>query len=598
MPIHYLTSDIVSKIAAGEVIERPCYALKELLENSIDAQATTIDIEAHNAGLDRIAVIDNGIGMSEEDLLLAPIRHTTSKIQSDNDLHTISTMGFRGEALASICAVSTLTLRSKTKDARSGSMLLLKHNQQIDHTPIGMSNGTHIIVDHIFDNLPARKKFLRNTQTEYRYLIDTITSIALAHPQLTLSFTHNDRRILTLTQHDCAQRIQSLLGSDLFQNMVPITFENEHLSLHGYIGKPQIATHTAQKQFIYVNNRRIQAPLITNAVRGSYGTLLEASSQPIFLLFITMRPEQLDVNVHPRKETVYFLNQSEIAQSITEAVAQTLSTHNLTHIDARWQKEDVYSPKTYLHTHLKNTVSNPSAMQLREQVLTQYYGSHLKTSSDIIQLHNTYLVTETREGILLVDQHAAHERILYEKFLEAFNNEKDKGESYQLAVPVHLSVSLADQSLLFQHKDIFIRMGFQFNTKEIVIPTKVGIHPESISNSTMDPVLQRGDPLTNEILFTCVPSILKDHTIQQLITELLDDLREDKTPNLDIRSHRMLSYLACRSAIMAGDKLTKERMKSLLEELSHCKTEYTCPHGRPVKVELPLKSMHKLFKRI
>lgn len=605
MPIHHLTSDIVSKIAAGEVIERPCYALKELLENSIDAQSTIIDIEATNAGLDRLAVIDNGVGMSSEDLLLAPIRHTTSKIQSADDLHTISTMGFRGEALASIGAVSTLTLRSKQASDRSGWMLILKHSNQLDHSPVGMSNGTHIIVDHLFDNLPARKKFLRNTQTEYRYLIDIITSIALAYPQLAFSFTHNSRRVLTLPSHESTQRTQSLLGNELYQNLVPINFENEHLHIEGFIGKPQISTHTTQKQFIYINHRRVHSSIITNSIRAAYGTLLESSSQPVFVLFIKLRPEQIDINIHPRKEAVHFLNQSEITQSIIDAVSQALAKHNLTQIDARWQKDDVFNQKSYLHTHLKHTVSNPSANLLREQVLTQYYGSNLKTSSDIIQLHNTYLVTETKEGILLVDQHAAHERILYEKFLSAFENEKQKGESYELEKPLELSLSVSDQELLLQNLNAFTTIGFKFKSDSAVIHAQAGIHPEDNANATLDPVpamqdqdLQRGDKQSNTFHLTHVPSILKDHPIKQLITEILDDLREDKTPNLDIRSHRMLSYLACRSAIMAGDKLTKERMKSLLEELAQCQTEYTCPHGRPVKVELPLKSMHKLFKRI
>lgn len=588
MPIHHLPPHIVAKIAAGEVIERPCYAVKELIENAIDAHATSIDIHIQNAGLDNITIIDNGDGITYEELPFAIERHTTSKIETEIDLQTIKTLGFRGEALASIAAVSKLTMRSKTKDGGKGGLLQSTFAQLSTHSPIGMAQGTHVIVEDLFGSLPARKKFFKSTALEYRYILEHITSHALTNPQIAWSLTHNDKHIFTLhANQNLLDRAHHLLGSHISSQLVPIEYQSDNIKISGFIGKPQIQTHTAQKQFIFLNNRRISSLAISNTARAAYGSLLEATAHPMFVINITIAPTQYDVNVHPRKETVFFYDQEQILQHISSAFTQSLAQHKLTYIDARWQKEDTENIKSLHHTHLKNTVSHDTAEMLREKVLTPYYGSSLKKNSDIIQLHNTYLISETENGILIVDQHAAHERVLYEKFLEAFELEKETAISYNLKKPLEISLSITDREIVMEFIHIFIKLGFKFvdGLIEIDDPTVINSATQS-SNSQ------------NILQIISVPNILKDHPIDNLIVELIDDLRNDKVPSLDIRSHRMLSYLACRSAIMAGDKLTKERSKLLLEELSQCKTEYTCPHGRPAKVELQLKNMHKLFKRL
>lgn len=571
MPIHVLEPDIVSKIAAGEVIERPCYALKELLENSIDAQATTIDIDLQHFGLNRIAVIDNGHGMNPEDLALAAQRHTTSKIQQLADLSALATLGFRGEALAAISAVSHTTIRSRPVDHAKGHVIQIHSQVQSSPQPIGMPHGTQIIVEQLFANLPARKKFLHNTNTEYRYLIDTVTNIALAHPHIKFSLQHNDRHLFTLPTQSATNRHQYLLGQEIFSQLVPFQFTDTYYQASGYLAKPQLSTYSNHKQYIFINHRRVLSSAIANTVRDAYGTLLESAAYPVFVLHLTMRPEQIDANVHPRKETVHFLNQSEVLDSLRIKIREALFQHNLTTIDARWQLHPNISSQTHQsHTHLKNTVNTPTALQLREQVLQQYQGTNPKVSADIFQLHQTYIITETTQGVLILDQHAAHERVLYEKFLAAYQDQLGPDSAYALSEIINISVSPSDYTLFTQFQSQLEQLGFRF------------AHHDS----------------QTQLLITHVPAVLREHALPQLLQHLFDDLREERALQLDVRSHRMLSYLACRSAIMAGDKLTKERMRALIQELSACQTSYTCPHGRPVQVEIPLKSMHKIFKRI
>lgn len=578
MPIHYLPSPLVAKIAAGEVIERPCYAVKELIENAIDASATAIEIHIQNAGLDSITVIDNGEGIPYDELPLTIERHTTSKINSEDDLMSIKTLGFRGEALASIAAVSKLTLRSKAKDGSKGGLLQSTYAQLNNVSPIGLAQGTQVVVENLFGSLPARKKFFKSTALEYRYILEQVTAHALTHPDIQWSLTHNDKHIFRLFPNQTTlERIAHLLGTGLSSQCLPIHYTSDYCTITGYLAKPQISTHTTQKQYIFLNNRRIYSLSISNTARSTYGSLLEATAHPLFIINIELKTDQYDVNVHPRKETVFFYEQEKLLEHIKQAFSQTMTDNSLTYI------ENNYPPSP-----LKDTVSHQTAQILREKVLTQYYATDIKKTADIIQLHNTYLITETAKGILIVDQHAAHERVLYEKFLEAFNNQKQQSLSVPRDPYVEISLSLADHELLLQHIQIFIKLGFKIidGIKEVEL-TQLTSQIASISPET-----------SNRLYITHLPEMLKDHPIETLLLELLDDLREDKTPSIDIRSHRMLSYLACRSAIMAGDKLSKDRARLLLDELSQCQTEYTCPHGRPVKVELPLNNMHKLFKRL
>jgi DNA mismatch repair protein MutL len=571
MPIHALEPDIVSKIAAGEVIERPCYALKELLENSIDAQATTIDIDLQHFGLNRIAVIDNGIGMSPDDLVLAAQRHTTSKIHQLADLSALATLGFRGEALAAICAVSHTTIRSRPVDHTKGHVIQIQAQVQSPPQPIGMPHGTQIIVEQLFANLPARKKFLHNTNTEYRYLIDIVTNVALAHPHIKFSLQHNDRHLFTLPTQSIADRHQYLLGQEIFSQLVPFEVNDTYFQATGYLAKPQLSTYSNHKQYIFINHRRVLSSAIANSIRDAYGTLLESAAYPVFVLHLTMRPEQIDINVHPRKETVYLLNQHEVLDSLRIKIREALFQHNLTTIDARWHLQpSLNSSTSQSHTHLKNTVNTATALQLREQVLQDYQGTKPKASADIFQLHQTYIITETSQGVLILDQHAAHERVLYEKFLAAYQSQLGSDSAFALPDTTTISVSPTDYALFIQFQGHLEQLGFQFAQHD----SHTHLH------------------------ITHVPAVLRDHALPQLLQHLFDDLREERALHLDVRSHRMLSYLACRSAIMAGDKLTKERMRTLIQELATCQTSYTCPHGRPVQVEIPLKSMHKIFKRL
>ncbi len=339
--IHQLTPDTISRIAAGEIIERPAYALKELIENSLDAGATRIDVTLENHGLDLIEVTDNGIGMSPEDLHEAIKPHTTSKIRSDDPLTSIHTFGFRGEALASIAAVSYLIIESKTNN-NPGMRLVIDQGREVESHTIGMDTGTRIQVRNLFAATPARKQFLASPRMELHQLQLMLTLLALSHPQVSFSLSHNTKKLVqTFATQSIDERLTDILGMSFTQYLFPITMTESFIKLQGFLSHPVLAQKNDGKVYLFVNNRPVKDPLIMQAVREAYGSLLATRSYPPCVLFMTIPFERIDVNIHPRKEQIKFLDKDFVFQTLVNSIRELLQIHNLTFANVSWRKDAI-----------------------------------------------------------------------------------------------------------------------------------------------------------------------------------------------------------------------------------------------------------------
>lgn len=561
--IKQLSEHIISKIAAGEVIERPAYAVKELIDNAVDAKADSIAIQIEDAGLEKIVVIDNGEGMSREDIKECFKRHTTSKLSEEDTLIGIKTLGFRGEALASIASVSNMTIKSKTNQETGGTLVELRSGTLKNITPIGMPVGTTITIDNLFHSIPARKKFLKSKRTEFRQIADIVTSFALAFPSIRFSLTHNKRLLFDLPKkQEFSERLKVILGSNIVNNLISIKDEDSYIKLSGFISKPQLITQNLNKHFIFVNNRRVSDRLITLAVKEAYGNLLEQASYPVFLLFLEVPYEIVDVNIHPRKEQVAFVDNKLVFDAVSKAIKQTLSENNITFYNLSFKEEKLRGGGTtsYAGKLLKEIVIPWNVKDIAK--ITKY--------EDLIPTHNLYILVPTKQGILIVDQHAAHERILYEQFLEEFNKQKKKRKVYELPKAVNFELSVSDKEVIEENKDLLKDLGFEIK-------------------SSIDKTFK----------ITVIPILLKDLDMISFIHEFIDSMTEENgAKSLDFQTQRMIAYLACRSAIKAGDALTKEEAARLLKKLARAKNNATCPHGRPTQIEITLSEFHRLFKRV
>lgn len=552
-----LPDSVIVQVAAGEVIENPVAVVKELLDNAIDAQATEIHVELEEAGKKRIFVWDNGTGMSAQDLALSWQHHSTSKIRTTNDLLKISTLGFRGEALSSIAAVSDLTLRSRQKAQTTGNELQVNFGQQVGAVqPIGMAMGTKVIVRDLFAHLPVRHGFFPTTKSLSRQVLLLLNRYAVTHPQIMFHLQMNEKTTVWNQQASLAERLVEVLGQKNFSYYLPLSYHAEHVSISGFIGKPQQARRHASHQFVSVNQRVVEdhpfAPTITQA----FGTLLEAGMQPSFVLAIEVPVEAVDPNIHPQKKSVRILNQETILRELEQTIKQLLKEHDVSYSYGETWRVEESSPQSEMGQKLRRAIT---PWQVKEN--TQF--------TDISQLHKLYLVTENDAGILLVDQHAAHERILYEQFLEAWNKGELLSEIYELPEPQKVELSSIDAAELETFLSELSQLGW-----------------------TLEPLHEQ------TFVVTTLPKIFRDKDPQLLLLSVIDDLQHGPlSSSLHPHHHRLIAYLACRTAIKAGEVLNPEERRRLLQKLAETKTQYTCPHGRPVYLELSLGEVEKLFKR-
>lgn len=554
--IHPLSSEIVAHIKAGEVIERPCYVVKELVENALDAGATRISIHLEEGGIRLIRVQDNGAGMSQEDLTQAVLPHTTSKIRTLEDIFHVSTFGFRGEALHSIAAVSKLSIQSRPADASVGLLLTAEGNSVSALQRIGMAPGTIVTAEQLFSTTPARKKFLSSRQTELRVTVELVSALALAHPAVSFRLVHNNKVLLDLPGNQSLdERAVEMVGAVAAQAFIPLKIDEPHLQVTGYIAKPLPQGNTA-RQYLYVNNRTVSYPKLSLAIKQQYGSLLEPRVQPVFVLHLHVPVQLVDVNVHPRKEEVRFEHEQEVLKRVSEAVAETLRQHNL-----------VYTlPQTEVDVIKDGNTRTYAASVLKQEYLRTQPSPEVMPR--VLQAHNLYLIAETATGVLFVDQHAAHERILYEQFLKMYQSRQS--ETITLKQSLLWELPLADAMVVQEELALFHQIGFEIE--------------------------QFGE---RSFKISAVPVLLQDRDIIGLLVDTVRDLREGiGLSRVDSRTNRMLSYLACRSAIKAGDPISQERAQELIQQLQNCIVPYTCPHGRPTEVEVTTQEFHKLFHRI
>jgi DNA mismatch repair protein MutL len=564
--IHRLPTNVVNAIAAGETIERPAYVIKELIENALDAGATTIDIAFAQAGLERIRVYDSGHGMAAEDLALAPLPHTTSKITQIDDLSSLTTFGFRGEALASISKVATLSIASRTADSEVGHVLRIHHGTASEVTPQPMAKGTTVLVERLFEHVPVRKKFLTNLQKERRLILEVVTQQALSSPQTGFILKDGAKLLLDLPpKQDLHTRLGYLYDQETLEQLVPIHFSHPSIKMSGYIGTPQLARKHAKHNYFFLNQRVVSFPILGTVIKKAYGSLLQPCFSPWFLLHLEMPSTLFDANIHPRKETVAFLDESQIIALINRAIVETLSAQDLS-----WQFQPKTTPQTpsFSSVQLRDKHTPlPLLHQTLRQEITPWTVKELN-ANEVLQIQNTYLIFSEDDGFTMVDQHAAHERILYEQFKAAFEQHTTQHLSSPLEPPFILNLSTEEDLAWQEHANTLHTIGFSWDS--------FGPHSYAIHQ---------------------VPSMLANHDLDHVIPHVLDDLIANVPVALTNQTHRTLAYLACRSAVMAGDPLSVEEAKRLLFQLSQTTNNATCPHGRPTRIHMSKQKLEKLFGR-
>lgn len=551
--IKLLSPEIVSKVAAGEVIEYPAAVVKELVENSIDAGATQIDIEIENLGLTKIRVADNGEGMTLEDLERCYLRHTTSKISKLEDLERITTLGFRGEALHAIAAISHMQIKTKKADSPAGYEIDLSDLATAKARPIGIADGTIVSVTNLFHNIPARKAYYENKNSEQRKLIKLIGEEALINPAIGFRLVLNKKIALLLPKNQSIEeRANYLLGTDLQQTHLAFNKQLENITIRGHISKPQYAAQSKETQYLFVNSRPVRNFEIASTIKRSFSTLIDVHSHPSFVIYIETPAELVDVNVHPRKREVLLLEKEKILQNIQTLVKSMLEVTDATYETTTHREADAYMASVLKDdSNLWNIKTNNQAEQYEE----------------ILQINKLYLVFETAQGMNVVDQHAAHERILYEEFLEHFEEKRSTAKSLDVNEIVEVPHDLLP--LLEINIDTLEAQGFRM---------------EVFRN--------------NSYKITKIPEMFKTYDLKKLLLELLEDIATDQNYTADNKTLKTIAYLACRSAIKGGEYLTMEERKNLLLKLDYTKTKYTCPHGRPVKLVISKTELAKMFRRI
>jgi len=653
--IRRLPQSVINKIAAGEVIERPASVVKELVENSLDAGATRIDVSVAKGGIEFIRVADNGCGIAFEDLELAVASHATSKISDAEDLFHVRTLGFRGEALASIAEVSHLRLRSRTPDSDSGGEIYVEGGLVRSIAPCGCPVGTVVEVRQLFFNTPVRRKFLRSTTTELGHISETVAKLALAHFRVHFTLTHNDRPVLQLpAAGDLLERIAALYGQELADALIPVSSEDGAVRLYGYVAHPAFSRPNAKMQFLFLNGRAIRDRNLQHALNEAYRGLLTVGRQPVAFLVLEMPPEMVDVNVHPTKQEVRFLDSGRLYSQLLstlrrEFLSSDLSTRISAPISAQggdsWRsahdpekvramrQQIVEWAKGELQQRLAGEVTSTAEVSqnvVRRQPLAPHpdetarhgvglrefgacgergaeddaglatataghrsagsriaesiqtaealgqkpqRGGHpdLGLGSDfapkVLQIHNRYLITESDEGLVVIDQHALHERILYEQLRQSL--QEGPLTTQQLLIPEPVDLSPVEAALALENRELLAELGLSI---------------EPFGGST--------------VLVHSYPAMLRHMSAGDLLRSVLAALAEGRSqPDRATLLDSILHSLACKAAIKAGERLAPEQVQALLEQSRQVLHSHHCPHGRPTMLVFSREELDRYFRR-
>lgn len=603
--IQLLPDAVVNQIAAGEVIQRPASAIKEMLENAIDAAATEISVILKEAGRTLIQVIDNGCGMSETDARMCFERHSTSKIHQADDLFAIFSYGFRGEALASIASISQVELKTKKHDAELGSCIEIEGSTVKNQYPVACQPGTSISVKNIFFNVPARRNFLKSNTAELRHIFDEFFRVAIAHPEVKFSLFHNNKPIYQLPAGNLRQRIVNIFGNHYNQKLVPLEQTSSLVNISGFIGKPEFSKKTRGEQYFFTNKRYIRHPYLHHSVENAYKELIPDDSYPTYFIFLEINPARIDINIHPTKTEINFLDSKDIYAVIQSTVRQSIGKYNITpaidfdvetgldipppqpgqpirpptitinpdynpfeprinhpardhkkHIPGQWEK---------LYTdHLQKQEQEdqqgfPSQMDIPEQVPAQ--DPAIPT---IFQLENRYIIARIKSGLVVIDQQYAHERILYERYLKVLQSSLNV--SQQQLIPFQVDMSPVDADLVNELLPELHSIGFE-------------IQPFG----------------KNTFLVSSIPADLDRNEIRDILERIIENVKK----NLDLSAERytLVARTMARAAVSKrGKKLMEREMLSLVEQLFACQTPDVSPDGKQVLIKITTEELNKKFK--
>ncbi len=607
MPIRKLPPLLINQIAAGEVIERPASVVKELVENSLDAGAAHIDLTIEDGGHRLIRVADDGGGIPPQELPLALTQHATSKLETPEQLAAIQTLGFRGEALASVSSVSRLRLTSRTPHDDAAHVIEAAGAEVTDPAPASAAPGTVVEVRDLFFNTPARRKFLRTAATEFGHIHDAVSRIAMMHPAVAFKLTHNGRRVLDLTAtDDRARRVIDVLGRDIAEAM--LEFERVDppdqggAVVWGMAGQPDIARATGKFLYLALNGRAVRDRNLTHAVKEAYRGLIPHDKHPVAAVFLTVDPAMVDVNVHPAKAEVRFRNPSYVHGLVLAGVRQRLLGADLTPSveTGGWKMTDDAGPaapaaaptanefvdyfrqmdpkqKGFVYEEVKRAAAEDNIFLNDDTPAAEISPAPppAVAPAPILQVHNSYVVTEDRDGLLIVDQHALHERVMFETLRNRVLGDGQPLESQRLLMPQIVDADAKRQALLEDLRPLLRRIGVE---AEPISPTAIAIQ--------------------------AFPSFLFDRKVDAgpFLAELLDLAAEGgldtSRPNAEEAAlHEVLDMMACKAAVKAGDQLTPAELAALLEKRAEVERSSACPHGRPTTLRLTLKDLEKQFGR-
>ncbi|MFA6053178.1 MAG: DNA mismatch repair endonuclease MutL [Methylobacter sp.] len=595
MRIHSLPTQLVNQIAAGEVVERPSSVVKELVENCFDAGASQISIEIEQGGARLIKIRDNGCGIVKEDLPLALSRHATSKIASLKDLEQVVSMGFRGEALPSISSVSRLTLISRISDADCAWKVVADGSEQdFDPQPDPHPQGTTVDVRDLFYNTPARRKFLKTEKTEFAHIETLIQRMALSRFDIGFTLSHNQKEILSLkpaaTDSEQEQRIAGICGSAFIENSVKIDFAASGLQLTGWVGLPTFSRSQQDMQFFYVNGRLVRDKLVSHAVKQAYQDVLFHGRHPVFVLYLTLDPALVDVNAHPAKLEVRFREGRLVHDFLFSALHRSLADlrpgHGVDHGAARQaMTESAPQPRPFsdakpAYSSMPQQASLPLHVEEQIQAYASLYRAPEPAAQQptqptearplghaIAHLHNIYILSETPNGVILVDAHAAHERVTYERLKQQHQN--GAVPSQPLLLPIKIKVSSAEADLAEQEHEFFNALGFDIN---------------------------RSGPET--IILRSIPALLGNTDMEALIRDVLADMSEHgMSQRIQEKTNEILATVACHGSVRAHRRLNIDEMNALLRDMEQTERIGQCNHGRPTWIELSTHDLDKFFLR-
>jgi DNA mismatch repair protein MutL len=595
--IQLLPDHVANQIAAGEVIQRPSSAVKELIENAIDASASNIKLIIKDAGRTLIQVVDNGSGMSDTDARMSLERHATSKIKKADDLFSIRTMGFRGEAMASMAAISHLEIKTKLHSNDLGTKILVEGSELKSQESCATNNGTSISIKNLFFNVPARRNFLKSDNVELKHIIDEFQRMALAHPDCAMSFFQNDKEVFNLPSSSLKQRIVGIFGNKYNEKLVPVKEETSLVAVNGFVGKPEFSRKTRGEQFFFVNQRFIKSGYLHHAVANAFQELIPEKHHPSYFLFFDIDPKFIDVNIHPTKTEIKFEDEKSIYAIVRSCVKRALGVHNIVpsldfekdpafdniptskkvnlkepsiKVDSSYnpfeqktKSENTYSPTPKVKTENWEQLFEelPTPSNNTTEVLGKSWSENTEeTDKTIFQLNKQYIVSSIKSGLMIIHQQRAHERILYEYYLKMQHNE---GPSQQLLFPKTIELAPSDIEIVKTISDELLNMGFRFDYLN-----------------------------KNSIVVLGTPTDVEMDNLDKVIEELVEQFKNGSS----IEKHDNLSRSLAKSmSIQSGRKLNQEEMRSIIDNLFACQIPNTTAKGKPTLITLTLEELVKKF---